>query len=266
MADICVYELIINSIAKAIEPGKKEPDIVKDSIAYMKKETQNIPSHITIKAESCHQKPYAFFVNPPCMGGKVKTELGDYLFVCKHKQNGIITDQRALFFQVKKCRKDAVPKIEQHQLQFYLSIDSIEFRFGNTVYAEGGIDPIVWHNISTTRNFGDYIIIRDQCVHDISTNRIKTIYSCVINGDVAECYELICGDSPLKEFLSSPNKGTKISGSFKSFINLIYKKLGMEADPPDENEGFWLEAEGDKNNSFGLVEITVDGPEDIFSE
>ena len=258
MAYTSAYELIKQAIAQAIEPGKREPDIVKASITNIKEAAKSLPSHITIRAGCCHQRPYAFFVNPSRIGGKVKTELGDYVFVCKHKQKGIITDQRALFFQVKKCKNDEVPIIEQHQLQFYLSIDSIDFRFGNTVYADGGIKPILWHNISTPVCFGDYIIIRDQDVCDISTNAISTIYSDFPNGGAPGYYETIRSDYPLQHFFSGTDKGTAISGQFKSFIDLIYKKLKMEADPPDENEGFWGEDEGDKNKSFGLVEITIE--------
>lgn len=59
-------------------------------------------------------------------------------------------------------------------------------------------------------------------------------------------------ENPLLDFLKPYGKGTKIKGPFIKFIHLIYKKLDMLLDPPEEHTGFWDEDQ----KGFGIVEIT----------
>jgi hypothetical protein len=67
-------------------------------------------------------------------------------------------------------------------------------------------------------------------------------------------------NKPLLDFLTPFGKGNKIEGNYKQFIDLIYKKLDMIPDPPEENEEFWLEEE---TEGFGIIEITINNDENI---
>lgn len=77
-------EYINLTLTKLVQNGTGEIDIVME---FEKEIRTNIahkfPQNISIRTVFIHQKPYAFFVNPSKICGKVKTELGDILFVVK---------------------------------------------------------------------------------------------------------------------------------------------------------------------------------------
>jgi hypothetical protein len=263
MSDVSVvYNLIIDSIKEALKNASvtaSEPKIVENSITIIEDKIKNKPiPHITARTKFCHQKPYAYFIDPSKMFGKTKTELGDYLLVCKYKSPEGIIDQRALFLQAKKAASNF--HIEKHQLQFYLSIDNILFKFGNRLYKNEKNKPIVWRNISTKNDFGDYMLMSDApgnvdaldvSTHNISHSAFSFPTISKTSTPIYICNKTICCDHPLIDFLSLFGKGTPVKGCFKEFIELIYKKLGMEPDPSEENEGFWEE-----EKRFGLIEVT----------
>ncbi|MFW5879184.1 MAG: hypothetical protein ACOCUV_00005 [bacterium] len=268
-----IYKKIIDSIETTISAVNGEVEIVKKSIDSINALTWN--PNIKVRTGFCHQKPYAFFVTPDRVFDKVKTELGDYLFVIKYKDNDSIIDRRALFFQAKYNKTGNPFSIELHQFHFYRQIDKIDFRFGNSVYKSGGYNPILWLNISYPSNFGDYILLGDNFAIDILTKEIANQYEHKKNGhftfnlgSICDLWHFrkhhdfcCCGDySPLFDFLTPFGKGNKIEGQFEHFIDLIYKRLGMIPDPPEEHEGFWEESDG---SGFGVIEITINNTENI---
>lgn len=268
-----IYKRIIDSIESAISNTTGEVRIVEDSINRIQGLSWN--QNVKVQAGFCHQKPYAFFINPDNLFTKQKTELGDFLFVIKYIDGGRIIDKRALFFQAKYNNSGKQFSIELHQFHFYKQIDNIEFKFGNSVYRNLGLTPIIWKNISVANEFGDYILLGNTFVVDLSTNEIASQYEHKKYGHfnydldlICDCwhfrrhhYEICCkSNSPLFDFLTPFGKGNQIHGQFELFINLIYKRLGMIPDPPEEHEGFW--EEGSKGG-FGLIEITISNDENV---
>jgi hypothetical protein len=269
-----IYENILDSIKRATQMAiynkTGEVRIVFDSVEEIRK--LEFGSNVEIQVGFCHQKPYAFLISPDNLFTKQKTELGDFLFVIKYIDNNRIIDKRAMFFQAKYNNKENRFSIELHQFHFYRQIHNIEFRFGNSVYKVNeniNLIPIIWKNISESNQFGDYILLGKDFVIDISINEIATQYEHKKGGSFNYYLKLLCdychfltlnpviccnNNRPLLDFLTPFGKGNKIQGQFEQFINLIYKRLGMIPDPPDENEGFW--EEGNKSG-FGLIEITI---------
>jgi hypothetical protein len=272
MTTIELYEKIIDSILGASSEGNGEVDIVRKSISKIEK--QIFDANIKVQAGFCHQKPYALFVNPQKLFTKTRTELGDYLFVIKYLDDGKIIDKRALFFQAKYSLNNNPFHIELHQFHFYSQIANLEFKFGNTVYKDLKTTPIIWKSISKPNEFGDYMMISPSEVTDLNTNEIASQYihkksgyftyrlsllykrQCIFGrGYQKYCYRYF---NPLFDFLKPFGKGNKIEGNFETFVDLIYKKLEMIPDPPEEHEGFWEEG---NNGGFGLIEITINNNE-----
>jgi len=256
-----IYKQIIEAIRVATKNCSTEPQIVREAISEIEK--INLPSSVKIQTGFCHQKPYAIFVTPDNLYGFNRTELGDLMFVVKVVCNNIVIDYRSLFFQAKYDANFGRFKIEKHQQRFYSQISKIEFRFGNKVYSQGNVKPIAWRNISCPEDFGDYLLIGNGSVLDVSLKEINKQYDpsqrhfffdLIQQTHVLPCQKrfLLNLDNPLLNFLAPYGKGNKIEGMFEIFTELIYKKLGMIVDPPEEHEGFW---EDDKMG-FGVVEVT----------
>lgn len=276
MTVIELYEKIIDSILVAASEATGEVDIVKKSIDKINDQTfdPTFDPNIKVQTGFCHQKPYALFVNPLELFTKKRTELGDYLFVIKYLDNNKIIDKRALFFQAKYSPKNDPYHVELHQFHFYRQIENLEFKFGNSVYKKLKSVPITWKNISKPNEFGDYMMISAFEVTDLYTNEIASQYSHKKSGYFTYKLRLLCNPrfhlgrgyqetcsrniNPLFDFLKPFGKGNKIEGNFETFIDLIYKKLEILPDPPEEHEGFW--EEGD-NGGFGLIEITINNME-----
>lgn len=268
-----IYSAIISAIEAILPNLTGEVDIVRKSVD----EINNINWSPNIKIQSgfCHQKPYAFFITPERLFTKKKTELGDLLFVIKYLDNNTIIDKRALFFQAKYNQNGKPFLIELHQFHFYKQIERIEFKFGNRVYRDLSMEPIIWKTISQKNQFGDYLLISNRFAIDLFTNDIANQYEHKTNGHFRFDINSICDcrhfrlrhhelcykfNSPLFDFITPFGKGNKIEGEFEAFISLIYKRLGMIPDPPEEHEGFWEES---SNGGFGLIEITIDNNENI---
>ena len=266
-----IYYKLMEAIESATNSKTGEVKIVEDAINKIKELSWG--PNITVQSGFCHQKPYAFFINPNSLFTKQKTELGDLLFVVKYTNNNRIIDKRALFFQAKYNNSSNQFQIELHQFHFYKQINNIEFKFGNSVYKNLGVIPIHWNNISTTNEFGDYILLGKNYAADLSTNEIASQYEHKKNGHFYYDLNFLCArchcqrhhcktrctaKSPLFDFLTPFGKGNQIHGQFELFINLIYKYLGMISDPPEEHEGFWEES---GKGGFGLVEITISNGE-----
>lgn len=260
-----VYKEILEKINKIKESTTGEIHIVKKIVEELK--TINLPN-IKILTDFVHQKPYAYFLIPNQLFRKQRTELGDILFVVKYKEGEKIIDQRALFFQVKYSKDSMKFDFEAHQLWFYLKIHEISFTFGNRVFKNLKTEKIAWSKLSNRENFGDYFLLGSKDVVDISTKTISKHYTHRESGkskiNLEEfCFyktEFPCYTPPLLDFLSPHGKGEQIEYTYKVFIDLIYKKIGMVPDPPLEHEGFWDGNEND-NSGFGIIEITFNDRE-----
>lgn len=272
MKTLDIYNKIIDSIESSISTNYGEVKIVEKSIDAINSLSWN--PNINVQTGFCHKKPVAFFVTPDRVFNKEKTELGDFLFVIKYKDNSKVIDRRALFFQAKYNNTGNPFSIELHQFHFYKQIDKIVFQFGKSVYKSGGYKPIVWANISHPNNFGDYILLGDNFAMDMLTDEIASQYEHKKQGHFSfkldstshhwhfRKHHHLCrkNNNPLFDFLTPFGKGSIIDGQFKQFINLIYKRLEMIPDPPEEHEGFWEEGNG---SGFGVIEITIDNTEII---
>lgn len=267
-----MYESILKTFKAIQENEKKEVRIVKTFVEQIK--NKDFGKNVILNTGFCHQKPYAFLVNPVSLFGKSKTELGDLLFVIKYKENGRIVDYRAMFYQVKHADKNYFP-IELHQFHFYAEISKIVFRFGNTVYKKNKMQTINWNNLSSKDNFGAYLLLSNNHNYDVSINELAKQYHAKGHNFTFELpkhfYLIDChirhlelnklGDylysfkreNPLLEFIQPFGIGQKVENTYKSFLELIYKKLEMIPDPPEEHETYW---EDDKQG-FGIVDITV---------
>lgn len=266
-----LYQKIIDSLESVLSEETGEVNVVEKSILRLN-ETIWSPN-VKIQTGFCHQKPYAFFIDPETLFTKKKTELGDFLFVVKYFDNNEIIDNRALFFQAKYSKNSSLFDIELHQFHFYKQIENIKFKFGNTVYNDLNINPIIWQNISKPNEFGDYILLCKDYALDMYTSEIAKQYKHLARGHFRysldlmfdQCYyhrrhRFSCSHrfSPLLDFITPFGKGNKVEKQYKRFISLIYKKLKMIPDPPEEYEGFWEES---KNGGFGIVEITINNNE-----
>lgn len=263
-----------NVLVKSIDHGKDEPDIVKEYTDSVKCMGFNLPG---IKIKSCfiHQRPYAFFVNPKSICGKKKSELGDILYVVKRIKKNIIVDHRGVFIQVKKA-DNLKFKIEPHQLNFYLNISKIKFKFGNSVYKNASFPPILWENLSNSKSFGNYLMISGKetfvCNPSLIARETKTIFkqfyftachSHINNGVYRRTVPNdMCLDSHaffLSSFFRKRGIGFSVCGKRKDFLKIIYKRIKWEIDPPEETVDYFIE---DKRN-FGVIEITIDETEQI---
>ena len=137
-----LYKDIMHAMEISSTSNSSEPKIVKQSIDHINK--IEIPSIIKIKTGFCHQKPYAILIDPSDLYNKKRTELGDFLFVIKRKQSGVIVENRGLFFQAKLDKNFKKFKVKKHQFYFYANIEKIIFKFGNNVYKKGNVKPIIW--------------------------------------------------------------------------------------------------------------------------
>ncbi len=256
-----VYEGIINALKVASENISNEPEIVKTAIDEINK--INLPGNIKRQTGFCHQKPYALFVDPKEINQYKRTELGDLMFVVKFINRGECIDYRTLFFQAKYDKDFKKFKIEKHQQRFYSEIEKIDFKFGNKVYSDGNIEPIIWKHLTSAENFGDYFLIGSGRALDVGLTCINSQYDPSGNQfsfDIRQHYHIAPRhfsfgwefQRPLLSFLSPYGKGNKVEGLLKIFTELIYKKLGMIADPPEEHQGYWEE----DPSGFGVVEFT----------
>ncbi len=88
MTTLEIYTQLIKTIETAIASSNGEVNIVNDSIKKI--QGLKLSPNIKIQAGFCHQKPYAFFINPNELYSKQKTELGDFLFVIKYIDNKLL--------------------------------------------------------------------------------------------------------------------------------------------------------------------------------
>jgi hypothetical protein len=251
-----------NALQSAIAQGGSEPDIIRNYVNTVSKIQPSAP-HITIKTGFIHQRPYAFFVQPTSICNKTKCELGDILYVFKKLDaSGNLIQAKASFVQVKKGINSW--HIEPHQLEFLSNIKTIHFRFGNSVYKQGGISPIIYNGLRYCGNLSQYLLIGGNTSFCYPTKRIRACqpfsqrgFSINVNNPTICPIKIpFCPqyDSHLK-FLNKffiGKSGANVLNELQQIIELIYKKIGWIFDPPEEFADNFIEDE----RGFAIIEIT----------
>lgn len=263
-------------LAAAIVPGAKEPDIVRNYVDGVAKLPATPGSNI--QAAFIHQKPYAIFIHPPSLAGRVKCELGDILYVFKYKSAGAVLHTEASFIQVKVGHPAKSWAIEPHQLAFLTGIRTHHFKFGNSVYNAAGVAPIPYRGLPHTGNFGEYMLIggpeplcysADAILSAVGTapagtkvgasnpiNCVSGLPFCAICDSHGAFLDQAFNGCRLfgSGILTPPFFGVIVQGPLVGMLNIIYKRVGMIPDPPEEYEGYFDNEEG----GFGLIEVTID--------
>lgn len=124
-----------------------------------------------VRAAFIHKRPFVFFVNPRKICGKVKSELGDILFVLKHFKYGALSDYRGSFSQAKMFRNGW--DISSHQFEFLDDIERTTFRFGNRVYKMLGTRSRSWTMSRPAKWFSNYLLLKSQQSLCISTRDLR---------------------------------------------------------------------------------------------
>lgn len=259
--------------------GKKnlaEPVIVKrftQIIAHLAK--RGLFPRWKVNAVFIHQNPYAMFRAVDKTGkisnyqicGKSKVELGDILFVVKRISGREVADFRGSFAQV-KCENSGRVIIEPHQLEFLSNISSYTFEFGRAAYRKSGYMPILW-GIGQRKWFSQYLIISSRNALSIETQRIKKISPGVCSKFSFPFHGLVCTkgmphcvthdgvSSFLKNFLKPNGVGFKVRGRLFKLVDVIFKKLNLVIDPPEEHEGYFEDGRG-----FSVIQIQIEDSND----
>lgn len=258
-------------LAAEIASGGMEPEIVKRYVAAV----GSLPHAAGCKIQTAfiHQKPYALFVDPPRLSGRKKCELGDILYVFKTKTGGVVRLAQAAFMQVKVGDPAKSWAIEPHQLEFLTGIRKHHFRFGNSVFQAAGVKPMVYSGLMHSGDFGYYLLIggperlcyeADKVLAAVGAPKagakigIRNPICCSVGKAFCDCDSH--GALLDRAFAGGPF-GAAASGQLAGMLDIIYKRLGVVPDPPEEYEGYFF----DEGGGFGLIEVTVDADE-VFRE
>lgn len=242
-----VSQELENAIAKAIG----EVAIVSQFINNLK--TLKTSPDIKIQAAFCHQKPFAFFVNPAQYAGRIKCELGDILWVHKTICRGAVIDHRAMFSQVKHSHSSTF-HIAEHQYGFLKDINSNSFKFGNTIYGSMGYQPRIFTAITKSKHFSNYLFINPSLVPkcECTSDLILTTPTAMDTTGMQEFQHYI------GNFFYSKSFGMNIlkNANGWALVDIVFKRLNLVIDPPEEWNGYFEDVEDDKSG-FGVVFITV---------
>lgn len=239
-----VSQELDNAIANALG----EVAIVRQFIANLK--ALKTSPDVKIQAAFCHQKPFAFFVNPAKYAGRIKSELGDILWVYKTKYRGTVIDHRATFSQVKHSHSSKF-HIAEHQYRFLKDINSNSFRFGNALYGAMGYQPRIFNAITQSQHFSNYLFINPSLVPKCEcTNDLILTTSTSIDTTAMQEFEQYIGN-----FFHTKSFGMNLLNNMDGWalVDIVFKRLALVLDPPEEWNGYF---EDDKYG-FGVVFITV---------
>lgn len=261
-------EYINLTLTKLVQNGTGEVNIVRDFESEIRTNIANkFSNNISIRTGFIHQKPYAFFVNPPSICGRTKTELGDILFVVKRFKKGAKKpfEHRASFSQVKITDNQSNWTVTSHQIDFFKNLDTYIFRFGKRLSIDTGYQNITWKINPIDTGFSHYLLMSNLFNIGIDTNEIGKIYKddckdfkigCCLLGSSNNNYLKYCSqfsfDKFLKSFFNAGGIGFDVINHF-SLVDIIYKRLGMTVDPPEEYEGYFEEQKG----GFAIIEFSI---------
>jgi hypothetical protein len=239
---------VSKALVDAIASASGEVAIIKQfiaNIAGLKKSPG-----VIIQTAFCHQKPYAFFVNPIQYANRQKCELGDILWVYKTLSRGTVTDHRATFSQAKHSNSSTF-HIEEHQYKFLIDINSNSFQFGSTVYGSTGYRPRVFKAVTKSKHFSNYLFINPSLTPKCEcTNNLILSTPTLINTIAMQSFEQYIDSFFLPKSFGM-NLDTNKDGW--ELVDIVFKRLALVLDPPEEWKGYFEE---DKSG-FGVVFITV---------
>jgi len=238
---------ISDELDRAIASATGENAIVKQFIQNL----GGIPPPVGIKIETafCHQKPYAFFVNPNRYAGKTKCELGDILWVHKILKGKKVTDHRAIFSQAKHSKTSRY-HIDQHQYQFLKNINTNSFSFGKSVYKNAGYTPLIFHSLTKSKHFSNYLFLRPKTTPKCeSTMKLPLLKRTSIDSTSLQDFEFYIGN-----FLTNRSFGMDLHKNKmgRAVVDIVFKRLGLVLDPPEEWQDYFV----DDESGFGVVFIT----------
>lgn len=249
-------------LKQAMAAGGTEPDIVRNYIGGV----QSIPQTPTeqVRAGFIHQRPYVFFVQPANIAGRQRCEFGDILYVFKKfDRGGSLVQAKATFVQAKKGL--GYWFIEPHQLEFLANINRIQFRFGNSVYKLGGYSPTIYNGLTLQGDIAQYLLLDDVDALSYSVDRIIAHQKLYQHGfSIGGSNPISCRErnAPLcpnhdshvafLERFCVGHEGSELAGDFRQVIDLIYKRIGWQLDPPEEFADNFV----DDPRGFAIVEIT----------
>jgi hypothetical protein len=265
-----MHQMLLNEIAL----GGSEPEIVK---RYTSAANSLVPPpNIAIRAGFIHQKPYLLFCAPggfpTTLCGKHRCELGDVMYVFKEKVAPTAPPHYvSVAFLQAKLGTNAWD-VEPHQLEVARSIRTLPFTFGNSVFAAGQIAPIPYSGLAVSHLFYYLLLGTRPRVRALAYDAARVI-ACspgpCVRFSLRQTEHLPCkSGAPCcrkcdshEQFLlamTSRAAGEPKTGSLAQVVDLIYKRIGWAADPPEEFEGYFLE-EGERPG-FGIIEITAIRP------
>ena len=250
------------ALSASVAAGGSEPEIVRRFTSAVAGITA--PPQCSVRAGFIHQRPYAFFVQPSKIAGRVKCELGDILYVVKILDPaGNLLSARAAFLQAKKGTGSWF--IEPHQIEFLHNIKKVQFRFGNSVFKKGGCKPCIYQGLPHRGEMAYYLLIGGQDQLCYSASRVKKEQPLYQHGfslganRAIRCKQAnidfcINHDSHL-QFLCSLLVGThgaELRGKMREVVELIYKRIGWVLDPPEEFADNFVE----DGRGMAIIEIT----------
>lgn len=257
-------------LAKAVEAGHKEPLIVKkfvDSIATCGGPTES--GKVANRSKFIHQRPYAFFVIPPLIEGKTKTELGDILFIVKERIAGEVKRKRISILQVKLADADLRVDIPPHQHTFQRDLYNIAFRFGNRYYLDTW-HPRVFSHIDKSSRLMANLILPKHGGHayvlnadEIEPNSFKFTRETnfLMSTEFPDYFDSLCNFTKrMSRRVGHPPHPywCSITPVLEHMVDIIYRStpVGWTTDPEEEWRDYFVETPPDEG--FGIVEITVE--------
>jgi hypothetical protein len=181
----------------------------------------------------------------------------------KLDHRGAAIDARACFVQAKKGVDTWM--IEPHQLEFLANIRRIQFRFGNAVYKRGGYTPVIYNGLPRPGELAQYLLLGPADALSYSVKRIQSRQRLYQHGFLIypgnairckECNTLLCSKHDLHlQFLErfcNGEEGARLNGRIRDMVELIYKRIGWELDPPEEFADNFIE----DGKGFAVVEVT----------
>jgi hypothetical protein len=245
-----------------VQTGGTEPEIIKRFTTQAS--TVSLPPRLRVESVFVHQKPYAYFVLPPNICGKIRVELGDILFIVKRLRRGKVYDHRFSFAQAKQMTNGR-SRIEVHQFRFYRDLSRIQFRFGNSVFKKAGSTPLVWRNLSSSLWFGHYLFLRSRFEMVAKISVIETQFSggCSHFHFSADIFSPSNRYGPsgaytfeafMISFLQLKGIGARVGRQTTGFLDIILKHVHWIVDPPEETKGYFEET---KDGGFGIIRITI---------
>lgn len=253
---------IDSALSSSVAAGGSEPEIVRRFVNAVAGITA--PPQCIVRAGFIHQRPYAFFVQPSKIAGRVKCELGDILYVVKDMDPaGNLISARAAFLQAKQGLSSWF--IEPHQLEFLANIKKVQFRFGNSVFKKGGCKPCIYQGLPHSGEMAYYLLLGGQEELCYSVTRVKKRQPLYQHGfslgpnRTIRCKQAnvdfcVNHDSHLQFLISllSGTNGANLSGGMREIVELIYKRIGWVLDPPEEFADNFVE----DGRGMAIIEIS----------